>query len=96
MAETENKSAPAVQINEENFREIKLIVSDREIGETRSCTLDEAKTWDWDNPEVWRVIGGWQITSYKGLLDVLRLKMEHGHREVEIVVAPRFMMLAGG
>ena len=96
MTETANGSASRRETDEEIFREIKLIVSDREIGETRSCTLDEAKAWDWDNPEVWRVIGGWQITSYKGLLDVLRRKLEYGRTEVEIVVAPRFTMLAGG
>jgi hypothetical protein len=66
------------------------------MGESRSCTLEEAKTWDWNNPEIWRVIGGWQITSYKVLLDVLSRKLESGRTEVEIVVAPRFTMLSGG
>ncbi len=96
MTDTRSGSAPAGQMDEEAFREIKLTVSDREFGGSRLSTLDEAKTWDWKNPEVWRVIGGWQITSYTGLLDVLSLKMEKGHKEVEILVAPRFMMLAGG
>jgi len=73
-----------------------MTVRDRETGETRLCTLDEAKTWDWENPEVWRMIGDWQVTSYQGLLEVLSLKIENGYREVEILIAPRFMMLSGG
>ena len=96
MAERPDRSAPGEEIDEERFRDIKLTVSDREMGESRSCTLDEAKTWDWDNPEVWRVIGGWQISSYKVLLDVLSRKLESGRTEVEIIVAPRFTLLSGG
>jgi hypothetical protein len=96
MAETPSRAAAGRGIDEERFRDIKLTVSDREMGESRSCTLEEAKTWDWNNPEIWRVIGGWQITSYKVLLDVLSRKLESGRTEVEIVVAPRFTMLSGG
>jgi hypothetical protein len=96
MAGTPSRAAAGRGIDEERFRDIKLTVSDREMGESRSCTLEEAKTWDWNNPEIWRVIGGWQITSYKVLLDVLSRKLESGRTEVEIVVAPRFTMLSGG
>ena len=96
MAEAENGSAAQREAEEKELRKLTLLLLDRETGETRTCTLDEAKTWDWDNPEVWRLIGGWQITSYTGLLDVLSLKMEKGYKEVTILVAPRFMMLAGG
>lgn len=96
MAETPSRAAAGRGIDEERLRDIKLTVSDSEMGESRSCTLEEAKTWDWNNPEIWRVIGGWQITSYKVLLDVLSRKLESGRTEVEIVVAPRFTMLSGG
>jgi hypothetical protein len=75
---------------------IKLKLTDRESGQSKYCTLDEAKTWDWGDPETWRMIGGWQITSFQGLLNILYLKMEKGINEVEILEAPRFTMLAGG
>ena len=75
---------------------IKLKLLDRETGESRYCTLDEAKTWDWENPEVWRIVGGWQITSFQKLLNILYLKMEKGCEEIEILEAPRFTMLSGG
>ena len=75
---------------------IKLTLLDRETGESRPCTLEEAKTWDWENPEVWRIVGGWQITSFQKLLNILYLKMEKGCKEVEILEAPRFTMLSGG
>lgn len=96
MAEIQNGSATGRETEEKKPQKIRLTLCDRETGETRFCTLDEAKTWDWDNPEVWRMIGGWQITSYTDLLAVLSLKIEQGCRDVEILVAPRFMMLSGG
>ena len=72
-------------------QKVRLTLSDRETGESRFCTLDEAKTWDWKNPEVWRMVGHWQITSYESLLEALSMKIENGAREIEIVVSPRFM-----
>jgi hypothetical protein len=96
MAEMESGSANGGATEDKKPPKLRLTLRDRETGETRFCTLDEAKTWDWENPEVWRMIGDWQITSYKGLLEVLSLKIENGHREVEILVAPRFTMLSGG
>jgi hypothetical protein len=78
------------------LHEMRLKVIDRETGERRYCTLDEAKTWDWANPEVWRIISRWQITSYKKFLSMLLLKADKGQQEVEILEAPRFTMLSGG
>ncbi len=75
---------------------MKLTLLDRETGDSRPFTLDEAKTWDWKDPEVWRMIGNWQITSYESLIHVLSMKMENGREEVEVLVAPRFTMLSGG
>lgn len=43
-----------------------------------------------------RVIEGWQVTSWEGLLEIVCYKVEKGHQEVEIYEAPRFMLLAGG
>jgi hypothetical protein len=74
---------------------IRLKVLDRETNESRYCTLEEARTWDWDNPEIWRVIKGWQITSYNMLIFMLRQKEEKGLEEVVIQEIPRFMMLSG-
>ena len=71
-------------------------VLDRETGITRDVDIAEARAWDWDNPEVWRIIGGWQIRSFQQLLNVLYMKMERGYKEVVMLEAPRFTMLAGG
>jgi hypothetical protein len=76
--------------------QMKLKLIDRETGESRYVTLAEAKTWDWDNPETWRLVTGWQITSWKRFISVLAMKAEYGIQEVEILEAPRFTMLAGG
>jgi hypothetical protein len=75
---------------------IRLRVLDGETKESRICSLDEAQTWDWHNPEIWRVISGWQITSFKQLLFILKEKQEKGLEEVELLEAPRFTMLSGG
>jgi hypothetical protein len=78
------------------FQTMRLTLLDRETGESRPFTLEEARTWDWKDPEVWRMIGNWQITSYESLVHVLGLKMENGRKDVELLVAPRFTMLSGG
>jgi len=98
MAETKTEDgAPAAeQTQGKTSYKIRLKVLNRETEEWRYCTLDEAKTWDWDNPEIWRLIGGWQIKSFQQLLNLLYLKMEKGYTEVEMLESPRFMMLAGG
>ena len=76
--------------------EIKLKVIYMESGETRVCDLDEAKTWDWSNPEIMRMIGGVQVTSWDKLVELVLFKAKKDYREVEVYEAPRFMMLAGG
>jgi hypothetical protein len=81
---------------DKKMRQIRLVLLDRETGEEKVCTLDEAETWDWSNPEMWRIVNGWQITSFDGLLQLLTMKAERGVEEVEILQAPRFMMLSGG
>jgi hypothetical protein len=96
MAETEDKSIDIRNMEKEINQRITLTLCDRETEERRSFTLEEAKTWDWRNPEVWRMIGGWQIASYASLLHVLNLKIESGYKEVDVIVAPRFTMLSGG
>ena len=75
---------------------MKLTLLDRETGESRPFTLAEAKTWDWKDPDMWRMIGDWQISSYETLVQVLAMKLEYGREEVVLIVAPRFAMLAGG
>ncbi len=96
MADTEQKTPAGEDTTGKPVYKIKLRLLDRETGESREVTLDEAKTWDWENPEVWRILGGWQITSFQKLLNVLYMKMEKGITEFEILEAPRFTMLSGG
>ena len=94
MAETENSLS--VEETRERLKKMKLKLTDRETGKSRYCTLAEAKTWDWANPEIWRIVNGWQITSYQRFLSMLIMKVDKGQEEVEILEAPRFTMLSGG
>ena len=96
MAETDHGPSGGPRTEGERRFKIRLKLTDRESGQSRYCTLDEAKTWDWGDPETWRMINGWQISSFQGLLKILYVKMEKGIKEVEIIEAPRFTMLAGG
>jgi hypothetical protein len=83
-------------IQTRNEPRIRLKVIDMETAAARVSELNEAKEWDWNNPEMMRVIDGWQVTSWEGLLEIVCYKAEKGHQEVVLHVAPRFMMLAGG
>ena len=76
--------------------EIKLKVIDVENRTTRICDFNETKEWNWDNPEMMRVIDGWQVTSMEMLFEIMCYKAERGYEEVELYEAPRFMLLAGG
>jgi hypothetical protein len=75
---------------------IKLKVIDVANRTTRTCDFNETKEWIWDNPEIMRVIDGWQVTSTEMLLEIMRYKAEKGCEEVELYEVPRFMLLAGG
>jgi hypothetical protein len=96
MSEFEDAIRCHQEDNDEKVRRMRLLLLDRETGEERYCTLDEAETWDWANPEFWRIVNGWQITSFDGLLNILSMKAEKGIEEIQILQAPRFMMLSGG
>jgi hypothetical protein len=96
MTETDETMALDREAKEERKFKIRLRLYDRESGASRMVSLDEAKTWNWGDPETWRMVGGWQVTSFQQLLNLLYLKMQKGIEEVEIVEAPRFTMLAGG
>jgi hypothetical protein len=76
--------------------EIKLKVIDVENRTTRTCDFNDTREWDWDNPEMMRVIDGWQVTSRKMLFEIMCYKAEKGYEEVKLYEAPRFMLLAGG
>ena len=75
---------------------VKLKVIDMETGKVRVCPLDEAKTWDWDNPEMMRMVSGFQITSWDKLVELSSYLAERGYQEVEVYEGPRFMLLGGG
>lgn len=75
---------------------INLKVIDMETGNVRVCPLAEAKRWDWSNPEIMRVVGGFQVTSWDKLVEIASYKAERGYQEVELYEAPRFMLLGGG
>ena len=76
--------------------EIKLKVIDVENRTTRTCDFNETKEWNWDNPEMMRVIDGRQVTNMGMLFEIMCYKAERGCKEVELYEAPRFMLLAGG
>ncbi len=96
MSEFENAIGFNHDEIDERVRRIRLFVLDRETGEETACTLDEAETWDWANPELWRIVNGWQITSFDGFLNLLSMKAEKGVEEIRILQSPRCMILAGG
>jgi hypothetical protein len=75
---------------------IKLKVIDMETGKVRVCPLDEAKPWDWDNPEMMRIVSGFHVTSWDKLVELASFKAKKGYQEVEVYEGPRFMMLGGG
>ena len=96
MAETSHCPSTNEETELDKVLKIRLKVIDRETGESRYCTLDEARTWDWGNQDIWRLVGGWQITSFKMLLSMMYLKAQKGHQEVELLESPRCLLLAGG
>jgi hypothetical protein len=96
MSEAKHRPLQNEETNLDKVLRIRLKVTDHETGESKYCSVIETKTWDWANPEYWRIINGWQITSYQGLLNLLHLKAEKGYEEIEILEAPRFTMLSGG
>jgi hypothetical protein len=96
MTENEFDTLSIMENGEKKLFRVRLKVNYAESGESRYCRLAEARTWDWNNQEIWRVISGWQITSYNKLLAMLVQKAQKGEQEIEMLEAPRFMMLAGG
>jgi hypothetical protein len=52
--------------------------------------------WDWNNPEMMRIFGGFQITNWDKLVEVASFKARKGYQEVEVYEGPRFMLLGGG
>ncbi len=96
MAKTDSATWTLEPADLEKIYKMKVKVVDRETGGSRYCTLDEAKTWDWGNQDIWRIVSGWQITSFKGLLSMMHMKAQKGLEEVEILESPRCLLLAGG
>jgi hypothetical protein len=75
---------------------VRLKVIDMESGKVRFCELEEAKTWDWSNPEMMRMVNGVQLTSWEKLAELVSFKAKKGYHEVEVYEAPRFILLGGG
>jgi hypothetical protein len=96
MVGSESAAVSVLDMIDEKVLKIRLILLDRETGEERPCSFEEAEAFDWGNPEMWRIVNGWQITSFSGLIDLLSLKAQRGVEEIEILQAPRFMMMSGG
>ena len=96
MASTKKGPSAIEAADLEKILKMKVKVIYRETGESRHCTLDEAKTWDWGNQDTRRIVSGWQITSFNGLLNMMLMKVQRGLEEVEILESPRSLMLAGG
>lgn len=76
--------------------EITLNVLDMETKSTRTCSLEEARSWDWTNPRTVRVIDGRHITSWNTLCEVLKYRAEKGQTEVELHEGPFFLLIGGG
>ena len=78
MARTEERTSTIDAADLEKILKMRVKVVYRETGESTYCTLDEAKTWDWGNQDTWRIVSGWQITSFNGLLSMMLMKAEKG------------------
>lgn len=78
------------------FPTVKLRLIDVERKTDRTTDLEEARTWDWENPDIMRIVSNWQIKDFDMLLFILREKEDKGIKEVDIFEAPKFMVLAGG
>ena len=96
MAKAKQGPATIDAADLEKILNMKVKVVYRETGESKYCTLAEAKTWDWGSQDTWRIVSGWQITSYNGLLNMMHMKAQKGLEEVEVLESPRCLMLAGG
>ena len=96
MAESKERPSTIGPADLEKIMKVTLRVTDRETGDVRYCTMDEAKTWDWGNQDTWRIVSGWQVTNFKGLVSMVHLKAQKGHAEVEVLESPRCLLLAGG
>jgi hypothetical protein len=75
---------------------VQLTHIDAESGNVRPCDLDEARTWDWGDPQTMRIINDRQVTSYEHLVKILCHREEQGDKEVKLYEFPRFMFLCGG
>ena len=81
---------------DENEPKIKLKLFDVENSKEIIYDLKDAKTWNWDDPTIMRVIAGTHVNSWAKLLEIARYQAEKGTTELVIREAPRFMLLAGG
>lgn len=84
----------ATELNETPM--ITLRVVNMENRKARVCEFTEAKTWDWKDPTMMRLIDGWHVKSFNNLVDILCYKEQKGHKEAELQECPRFMLLSGG
>ena len=75
---------------------VKLRLIDVDLETSRDFELEEAKSWNWDDPETMRMIGNLQVTSWDKLVEILHFKEKKGYRQVDVYEAPRFMLLGGG
>lgn len=76
--------------------EIMLKVMDMETKKVRTCSIEEAKLWDWSDPRTIRVIDGRHVTSWSNLCDMLKYRAEKGQTEVELHEGPFFLLINGG
>jgi hypothetical protein len=75
---------------------ISLKVIDIDGGEPRMCEFNDAKTWDWSDPLILRLIDGRHVNSLDRLIEILNYKIDKGYEEVEIYEVPRFILFSGG
>jgi hypothetical protein len=89
--------APWFKTREQETRlDISLKVINMETEETRVCSIDETKSWDWTDPVIMRFIDGIQVTDWNKLVELVAYKAKKGFTEVELYEGPRFMLLGGG
>lgn len=81
---------------EEELKDIKLRVIEMESGEIKICTLDEARNWDFKNPEIIRMVNGIHVTSFEKLLKIIRFVNNGQTDTIDLYEGHRFILLGGG
>ncbi len=70
---------------------VTLKVINKENGEIRIITSEEAGKLDWENLNTMRTVNGTHVGSYEKLMEIVRYLEAKGEKEIVIIESPFFM-----